>query len=132
MYDLGLRFTEKHFVDLYGISPDHIAEIVNTQQGGGMFAEGESKPKPKAKEPQGRSETREFAESLAEKCSNINLTKPIHDLVANATSLEEIRDGLIGLYAEMPMDELAEEMEQAFLAADLAGRMEILKKAGLA
>ena len=29
------------------------------------------------------------------------------------------------------MDKIAEEMEQAFIAADLAGRFSILKKAGI-
>ena len=128
LHDLGVRFTEKHFIDLYGISPDHISEIANTQAGG-AFAEGESR---KPGEPQGRQETREFAEKLAGKCSSMGITKPVHELVENAQSLEEIRDGLIGLYAEMPIDSIAEEMEQAFLAANLAGRMEMLRKAGLA
>jgi len=128
LHDLGVRFTEKHFIDLYGINEDHIAEISNAQAGP-MFAEGESR-KPEA--PKGRRETKEFAEALADKCSSMGITKPVHELVENAQSLEEIRDGLIGLYAEMPMDSIAAEMEQAFLAANLTGRMEILRKAGIA
>ena len=132
LHDLGVRFTDKHFIDLYGVSPDHIAEIVN-QQAGSMFAEGDEKPgKRSAQEPSGRKQTRAFAETLANNAGSVGLTKPIHDLVANATSLEEIRDGLIGLYAELPIDDIAKEMEQAFLAANLAGRMEMLEKAGLA
>ena len=132
LYDLGVRFSEKHFIDLYGVSPDHIAEIVSPQSGG-MFAEGDEKPgKRSVQEPSGRKQTRAFAETLANNAGSVGLTKPIHDLVAKATSLEEIRDGLIGLYAELPIDDIAKEMEQAFLAANLAGRMEMLEKAGLA
>ncbi|MCL2282923.1 MAG: DUF935 domain-containing protein, partial [Fibromonadales bacterium] len=132
LHDLGVRFTDKHFIDLYGVSPDHIAEIAN-QQSGGMFAEGDEKPgKRSEQEPSGRKQARAFAETLANNAGSVGLTKPIHDLVEKATSLEEIRDGLIGLYAELPIDGIAKEMEQAFLAANLAGRMEMLEKAGLA
>ena len=125
LHDLGIRFTEKHFIDLYGIAPDHIAEISNSASGP-MFAE-----KPEAKPRQANRETAvKFAEGLASAAKG--LTDPIYELVANAKSLEEVRDGLIGLYAEIPVEAMGEEMQAAFLAADLAGRFDIMREAGLA
>ena len=78
-----------------------------------------------------RKQVNEFTEHLADECEKIDFLAPIRELVENAKSLEEVRDKLIGCYGEMPMDKIAEEMEQAFLAADLAGRFSILKKAGV-
>ncbi|MDR2582072.1 MAG: DUF935 domain-containing protein [Fibromonadaceae bacterium] len=126
LYDLGIRFTEKHFVDLYGISPDHIAEISNSAQGP-MFAE---KPEARQKPQANRETVVKFAEGLAS--ATKGLTDPIYELVANAKSLEEVRDGLIGLFAEIPVEAMGEEMQAAFLAADLAGRFDIMREAGLA
>jgi phage gp29-like protein len=51
----------------------------------------------------------------------------IKTLVDNAASLEEIREGLLAL--DMPVDQLADAMNQALSAASLAGRYELLQDA---
>ncbi|MDI3260083.1 MAG: DUF935 family protein [Sinobacteraceae bacterium] len=56
--------------------------------------------------------------------------KPIRDLVERADSLEEVRDGLLQLYPQLPPARFAQVMEQALIAADLAGRYDILEQAG--
>lgn len=54
-----------------------------------------------------------------------DLIEPVRELVENAESLEEIRDGLIDLYPNMDAGELGTLMQRAFAAAELAGRYEV-------
>ena len=53
------------------------------------------------------------------------LMEPVRRLVANAGSLQEIRDGLYSLYADMPSEQLAVVMRRAIAAAALAGRADV-------
>lgn len=126
LHGMGLRFNADYFVDTFGINPKHIATVVQTSSGtggksGGEFAEG-----PDAVTP-GDS----FAKALADKVAGTHILDPIRKLVENADSLEDVRDALLGTFAEIGTDAIAEELEQAFMAADMAGRYEILDKAGL-
>lgn len=52
------------------------------------------------------------------------LIGPVQRLVMSAKSLDEIRDGLIELYPDNPT-ELGTILQQAFAAAELAGRFEV-------
>lgn len=118
LHDMGLRFNADYFVDTYGINRRHIASISQDNQpiqAGSEFAE---------------STDADAGDALAANASSVNLLDPFRQLVENAESLEQVRDSLIGLYADIPTDKIAGELEQAFLAADLAGRYEILDKAG--
>ena len=54
----------------------------------------------------------------------------IRDLVARATSLEEIRDSIAALDPNMSLDDYAAAMAEALTAAQLAGRYEVLQEAG--
>lgn len=54
----------------------------------------------------------------------------IRELVANATSLEQIRDGIAALDPNMSLDDYAAAMAEALAAAHLAGRYEVLQEAG--
>jgi len=51
-------------------------------------------------------------------------------LAQSATSLTQLRDQLIGLYPDLSPDKFTLLMEQALVAADLAGRYDILEQAG--
>ncbi len=53
----------------------------------------------------------------------------IRELVARATSLEEIRDGLAKLDPNMSLDDYAAAMAEALAAAQLAGRYEVMQEA---
>lgn len=53
----------------------------------------------------------------------------VKDLVGAAASLDEVRDGLLGLRPEMPVADLAAVMRQALLVAELSGRSEIVDPA---
>ncbi len=128
---LGVKFNAQYISDIYGIDEKYF-EMTEVQQGSAMFAEGpEKKPKVRNTSHELRKQVNAFTEHLADECEKVDFLAPIRELVENAKSLEEVRDKLIGCYGEMPMDNVAKEMEQAFLAADLAGRFSILKKAGI-
>lgn len=128
---LGVKFNAQYITDIYGIDEKYF-EMTEVQPQGGMFAEGpEKKGKVRNTSHELRKQVNAFTEHLEDECEKVDILAPIRELVENAKSLEEVRDKLIGCYAEMPMDKIAEEMEQAFLAADLAGRFSILKKAGI-
>lgn len=53
------------------------------------------------------------------------MMEPVRRLVASAGSMEEIRNGLLNLYEDMPADQLAQVMQQAIAAAELAGRDDV-------
>lgn len=128
---LGVKFNAQYITDIYGIDEKYF-EMTEVQPQGGMFAEGpEKKGKVRSTSHELRKQVNAFTEHLEDECEKVDILAPIRELVENAKSLEEVRDKLIGCYAEMPMEKIAEEMEQAFLAADLAGRFSILKKAGI-
>ena len=50
------------------------------------------------------------------------LIEPVRRLVCSAASLEEIRDGVYELYAEMDPAGLADALEKAMKAAEMRGR----------
>ncbi|QIL81753.1 DUF935 domain-containing protein [Diaphorobacter sp. HDW4A] len=53
----------------------------------------------------------------------------IREIVANANSLEDIRDGLEALRPDMSLDDYAAAMALALAAAQLAGRYEVMQEA---
>lgn len=53
------------------------------------------------------------------------LVDPVRELVANASSLEEIRDALAGQLAKMNVDELAELLARAGFVAKVGGELEV-------
>lgn len=126
---LGVKFNAQYITDVYGIDEKYF-EMTEVQQGGAMFAEGPEK-KPMVKKINFQKEVDAFGETLAENMDEIDILKPIRELIQNAKNLKEIQDNLIGCFSEIPFDKMTKEMEDAFLAADLAGRYEILRKAGV-
>lgn len=124
--ELGVKFNAQYIADVYGIDPKYFD--MTEELTGASFAEAQ----PKRKAPkQMEGEVNKFAESLESRIDKIDPLKPIEELVTNAKSLEEVRDKLLESYNKIPADKVAEELESAFMAADLAGRYEILAKAGI-
>ncbi len=68
-----------------------------------------------------------YADQLDEAAASAmdGLLAPVRRLVATARSMDELRDGLLALYPEMGVSDLAATLQQAFTAADLAGRFEV-------
>lgn len=56
------------------------------------------------------------------------LIDQVRELVAQADSLEAVRDGLLGLYPRMAAGPLADAMRLALVMADLTGRDEIVEQ----
>jgi len=53
------------------------------------------------------------------------LLDPVRALVNEAESMDALRDGLIGLLGQLDAQQLAQQMQLAFAAAELAGRFEM-------
>ncbi|MDZ7831639.1 MAG: DUF935 family protein [Desulfobacterales bacterium] len=70
-----------------------------------------------------------YADRLGDAAANAGekLLEPIRQLVANANSLAEIRDGLFELYPNMDAQAFSDVMAEAMLAAQLAGRYEVMQ-----
>lgn len=118
----GCKFTSKYFVEKYGFNEEHIqADSAPVAKGPALsFAQGD----PASPEQQ-------LAVQLADNAAKTDVISPIAKLVENAKSLEEVRDGLLAVFADVSINPIAIELQQAFLAADLAGRFDVLDKAGL-
>ncbi|WP_432460808.1 DUF935 domain-containing protein [Agarivorans sp. QJM3NY_25] len=80
---------------------------------------------PQAKAPQDDAEA--FQQQLSIKAAPLleGLIEPVRELVASASSLEQIRDGILELAGELDVAELGQQMAQAFAAAELLGQLEV-------
>lgn len=115
---LGYRPTLKYIQDRYGEEWEVDNRPPAAPQPFGFAEAGEDSVRLRADTMTDRLE-REAEPAMAA------LMEPVRRLVANARSMEEIRDGLFALYAEMPAEGLARVMQQAIAAADLAGRADV-------
>ncbi|MCC7082172.1 MAG: DUF935 family protein [Burkholderiales bacterium] len=118
-----------------GYEPESIEQINETY--GGKWRKKAAAPAPKPGEPQPPDPDAQFAEGGgdvadayteqlhgAAAAAMDGLIAPVQRLVMEATSLEELRDRLLDLYAELDVDALATVMQRALAAAELAGRYE--------
>jgi phage gp29-like protein len=77
----------------------------------------------------------DLADLLADKTARAAITvtdglmDPIRELVERATSLEEIRNGILALYADLNPEDLGVLIARAMTLAHLAGRAEVLDEA---
>lgn len=65
--------------------------------------------------------------ALGQAVKAVNHTlQPFYEVIAQAQSLEEMRDRLIAAYRDLPEDELADLLQKAIFIADLNGRASVL------
>ncbi|MDH5524454.1 MAG: DUF935 domain-containing protein [Desulfobulbaceae bacterium] len=126
--DIGLPVAKRYFYDTYGIpEPEKGAEVVGGQIAGGRdpgndlggyFAEADLDMSP--------APTLDAlgAKTLAQADMG-KFMQPIERALAKAGSLEEFRDSLLDLGAEMNESDLGNLMQRAFVVADLAGRFDV-------
>ena len=132
-------------VSVFGIAEEAAAKMVpdapeQPDQGnpldqlfGGQDEGTTEQPDPNAAPEFAESDPKDAAELIADKARPLvqNAIAPwldtIRNFVEQASSLEEIRDGLIDLYPELDDAAFAEAMGQAMLLSDLAGREEVLQ-----
>lgn len=64
---------------------------------------------------------------LADQSANAGkvILDKVRELVDNAESLEQLRDGLLAAYGDMDSSQLVNVMELAFIAAELSGRYDV-------
>lgn len=53
------------------------------------------------------------------------MMEPVRRLLEHAESLEDVRDGILDLYQDMPSDQLARVMQKAIATAELSGRADV-------
>lgn len=116
--DMGFRPTLQYIRETYGgewTGTGPVAPGVTPPGNATAFAEGADKT---------AAET--YTEQLGAASAQAmdGLLAPVKKLVMTAGSLEEIRDGLLALYGEMDVADLAVIMQRALTAAELAGRYE--------
>lgn len=54
-----------------------------------------------------------------------DMMEPVRRLVQTAATMEELRDGLLNLYEDMPSEQLAKVMQKAIATAELSGRADV-------
>lgn len=118
--DQGVRFTAQYYQRVYNFEE-------------GDFEIGAPQPDPAGGEFAEEDTTGDVADRYADRAQAQSaallddLLAPVRALVESASTLEEIRDGLIELYPDMDANGLGELIQQALSAAELAGRYEIME-----
>lgn len=122
---IGLPISKKYFYDTYGIQrPDDDEDLVEA-------VKTDSSLLPEGKKKNEFAENRDVVELYTERAEIEAsemldaLIEPVQKLIHGAKDFEEIREGLIELGQGMKIDKLGTFMQQAFTAAELAGRYEV-------
>jgi phage gp29-like protein len=126
----GVRFNPVYFQRNYGLQEDEftIAEptVAPAPEGPvAAFAEGADARNRGLDQVDGIVERVNEGADLSEWWSSVD------KLLAQVTTMEELRDKLIDLYPEMKPEKLGNLLSQAFVEAELAGRFELLKDIGI-
>lgn len=66
-----------------------------------------------------------MVDRLQDEASMDDFIKPVEKLINESSSMEELRDKLLGLYAGMDVKDLGNLLQRAFTAAEMAGRFEV-------
>ena len=135
----GVTFTKSYYVRRYGFQEDDIADV-------GMRSEAKTPGSQVTDDREGKTANErkgvktEYSESVSQEDLDDILTEKmateadremsvmvekVRELTMRFGSLEEIRDGLIDLYSDLPAEKLAETISLGMTGADLAGRLEI-------
>lgn len=142
IFQMGFKPSLKYITDTYGgdwvekAAPD----VLNATPAGAALAEGKTVTMPPAQAANAAAfaeaaEPTDTATTLAtqlDKAMQPVMTRwvgVLGDLVKNAGSLDELRDGVLSLQKDMPLDDYATVMSQALAAAALAGRHDIVQAA---
>lgn len=116
---LGYRPTLRYITDTYGEGWEVDGRPKAPAPGGLGFAEGDD-----ASVRRRSDMMTDRLEREAEPAMDA-LMEPVRRLVATAGSMQEIRDGLLDLYEDMPSEQLAQVMQKAIAAAELSGRADV-------
>lgn len=128
--DIGLPISKRYFYDTYNIpEPEEGEEVV---QGSGLRGQGPGAPE--FGETRWFSPEQENIENLVARSMNqanssiAGLAGPVKSMIANANSLEELRDGLYQAYGNMDRAEFEDLLARAMFTAELYGRAAVAGK----
>jgi len=119
----GVRFAPVYYMRRYGLREDEFSvgtpPVAGQAQGagGGQFAEAETDPV----------DAMTDALEAAAREPMAAMIDAVRRLVNTAGSLEDVRDGMAGLYPEASSADLAEAIGRALTVAHMAGRADILE-----
>ncbi len=146
IYSMGFKPSQKYIQDTYGgdWTPTDTQPELQATPAGAALVEGLPVPAPPVPSPANPAAA--FAEGVsgqgdvavrmtpqADKQMQPVMTRwigQLRDLVDKAKSLEELRDAVLKLQPDMPLDDYATIFAQALAAAHLAGRQDITDQAG--
>lgn len=80
-----------------------------------------ARPALQADDPTGAPTVAAITDRLLESGATDGMVERIQDLLAEATSLEDFRDRLLGLYAGLDLDQLTQVLQEALALAEMAG-----------
>lgn len=133
--DIGLNIPKRHFYETYGYPiPEEGEETVGGRQAqpatdvSQQTAPGRKSPVAFAEGRDDKDAPDRIAERVAEEAGPVTdslYMAPLKRLVDRAASLEELRDGILDLYGEMPPAELGAVIARGMMLAELSGRYEV-------
>ena len=118
--DAGANFTQSYFVRAYGLEQSDVAELPSAPNDQATnFAEADT-----------MNDTDYLQQSSSQLAAQGQAVidqwlMRIQSLVNSASSLPALQDALLSEFAELPEEELTKVMEVAYLAANLAGRVDV-------
>jgi len=120
---IGVPVGKKYFYETYGIpEPEEEEELVEPPARGGMFAERIARKSPRFSPEQEKVEHL-VAESIDRAVpAAAGLRHPLKKMIADAGSLEDLRDRIYAAYGTMDPADLRELIARAIYIADLYGR----------
>ncbi len=133
--EVGLPVSRKYFYETYGIpEPEEGEELISAPK----TPQNESIHPKQGKMPSGFSEAQRgihegttdietYPDQLDDAITDAlaGMIDGVKDLVMNAGSLEDIRDGLMDLYPEIGTKEFGSIMQRALIAASMLGSVEV-------
>lgn len=125
---IGMRIPSKWAHDKLNIpEPDEDEEILERQQQAPLAPLRRQSRAALRLDVDGPDVADDYTEQLDEAAAVImtGMIEPVRRLVMEAESLEALRDGIIDLFEQGQVDDLAGVLQRAFAAADLAGRFEV-------
>lgn len=118
--DAGANFTQSYFVRAYGLEQSDVAELPSAPNDQATnFAEADT-----------MNDTDYLQQSSSQLAAQGQAVidqwlMRIQSLVNSASSLPALQDALLSEFAELPEEQLTKVMEVAYLAANLAGRVDV-------
>jgi len=120
----GVRFTPKYYQRTYNLEEDDFELGEPRMNGAGQFAENVS---PGANYDARQQEIEDLADDSLAQASDVwkKIDEPVRKLIESSSSLEEVRDRIFEIYADMDPGDLEKLVRDALATALLAGAVDM-------